>query len=139
MMSNDQRIASAGHVPRNWSISFLSLPNELKYHILNYIVADTNTLHALRQVHPWFKSQISIFDLRKQVLTARIPPGCLVCHTCFRILPIDDFEPFQQPRFGTAWGEMTRFECFYDLKRRKQTCFTCRTWRSAPTRVLYRS
>ncbi|KAL9633472.1 MAG: hypothetical protein Q9204_003379 [Flavoplaca sp. TL-2023a] len=85
-------------------MSFFSLPNELKYHILNYIAHDTNTLHALRQVHPWFRSQISKLDLRKEVLAAPIPIGYLVCHTCFRILPGDEFESFEETRYGDTWG-----------------------------------
>ena len=114
-------------------MSFLSLPNELKFQILSYINMDINdptthnTRHALRQVHPWFRSQISKLDLREQVLVAEaadtIPRGDLVCHTCFRILPEDLFRmvriPYDSYYYSPGHG-------FYTLIKPKLECPGCR-------------
>ncbi|CAO1604496.1 hypothetical protein XANCAGTX0491_008052 [Xanthoria calcicola] len=117
---------------RTTSTSFLSLPKEIKYQILGYIATDTNTLHALRQVHPWLRAQIRTLDLRQQVLTVPVPSGHLVCYTCFRIRAGDEFEAYEEPRW------IPRYESFFDLRRRKQTCYTCRSWRIPSAAMISR-
>lgn len=116
-------------------MSFLSLPNELKFQILSCINIDLydptthNTRHALRQVHPWFGSQISKLDLREQVLDAEaadtIPSGYLGCHTCFRILPKDLVSMGRGP-YGSDY--CFSGEAFYTLIKPKQTCPSCGEW-----------
>lgn len=107
--------------------SFLSLPTELKLIILKYIhlcvdVDIHNTYHHLRQIDPFFTSQISKVQLRKKVLDAensgeKFSNGHRVCHTCFRVLPkskLTKTTHIDQPQ-----------SYFYGLRHQKQICLDC--------------
>ncbi|KAL8944956.1 MAG: hypothetical protein Q9216_000117 [Gyalolechia sp. 2 TL-2023] len=77
--------------------SLMSLPDEIKLRILEYVDIDiANTHQSLRQVHPWFRENISIVHLRGLLKAVETNPGTFpanysVCYTCVRFLPEDHF------------------------------------------------
>lgn len=77
--------------------SLMSLPYQIKLRILGFVEFDaSNTHQSLRQTHPWFRENISIIQLRNHLEAAEkylrpFPAGYLICYTCLKFLPTDQF------------------------------------------------